>query len=92
MAKEGKTAAKALDWLLEASDPGVRYLALRDLVKSQGKELAEAKKKAHTDGPIASVLSKMDKEGFWVEPGAGYNPKYTSTVWTFFFASASSLP
>jgi hypothetical protein len=23
----------------------------------------------------------MEKEGFWVKPGPGYNPKYTSTVW-----------
>jgi hypothetical protein len=71
----------AIDWLLEPDDIGVRYLALRDLVKADGRELAVARKAAHKEGPIAEVLSKMDAEGFWVKPGAGYFPLYTSTVW-----------
>jgi hypothetical protein len=79
--KEEKTLKNGLDWLLEPNDIGVRYLALRDFVKADTAELATAKKRAHTSGPIAAVLSKMDKEGFWVQPGAGYNPKYTGTVW-----------
>ncbi len=33
MAKEGKSAVKALDWLPEPDDAGVRYLALRDHIK-----------------------------------------------------------
>jgi hypothetical protein len=77
-----RVQADVLDWLLEPDDIGVRYLALRDLVKADSKELAAAKKEAHTRGPIDEVLSKMDKEGFWVKPGAGYLPKYTSTVWS----------
>jgi hypothetical protein len=82
MAKEEKSANSVLDWLLEPNDIGVRYLALRDLVKADTAELATAKKRAHTSGPIAEVLSKMDKEGFWVKPGAGYSPLYTSTIWS----------
>ena len=82
MAKSEKPGKSVLDWLVEPEDPGVRYLALRDLVKADAKNLLEAKKAAHKQGPIAAVLSKMDKEGFWVEPGAGYYPKYTSSVWS----------
>lgn len=72
-----------LTWLLETADPGVRYLALRDLIKlSPGDpELMAARQKAHRDGPIAKILSAMDEQGFWVAAGAGYNPKYRSTVW-----------
>ena len=77
-----KTVTNALDWLLEYDDIGVRYLALRDLVKADVKELAAAKKAAHTNGPISAVLAKMDKEGYWVQAGAGYYPKYTGTVWS----------
>jgi len=77
-----KPSQSVIDWLLEPEDPGVRYLALRDLVKAEGRELAVARKAAHTSGPIATVLSKMDKQGFWVVPGPGYNPKYNSTVWS----------
>ncbi|MBN1160882.1 MAG: nitrogen fixation protein NifH [Dehalococcoidales bacterium] len=76
------TLNNALDWLLEPGDIGVRYLALRDLVKADSKELAAAKKAAHKEGPIAVILDKIDKEGFWVKPGASYLPKYTSSVWS----------
>jgi hypothetical protein len=78
-----KKALKAdpTDWLLEPDDPGVRYLALRDIVEADTREMATAKKRAHTSGPIAEVLSRMDKEGFWVKPGAGYSPMYTGTMW-----------
>ena len=24
----------------------------------------------------------MNEEGYWVKPGPGYNPKYSSTVWS----------
>ena len=82
MLKEAKPSKSPLDWLLEPDDPGVRYLALRDLVKVDGGELSAVKKSAHTEGPIALVLAKMEKEGYWEQPGAGYYPKYTGTVWS----------
>jgi len=71
-----------LQWLLEPGDIGVKYLALRDLLEADEKELAAARKKAHAEGPIAQVLGKMNKEGYWQKPGPGYNPKYTGTVWS----------
>jgi hypothetical protein len=75
--------ADPLPWLLEDDDPGVRYLALRDLcdLPGQAAELAAAREHAHRSGPIATVLDAMDPAGFWVKPGAGYGPKYRSTVW-----------
>jgi len=74
----------SLAWLLESDPPGVRYLALRDLLNypSDDPDLAAARKSAHTVGPIATILSKMDESGFWSRPGPGYNPKYSSTVWS----------
>lgn len=73
----------SLPWLLESENPGVRYLALRDLLdlSPDDKKLKTARKLAHKEGPIAHVLSKMDEEGFWQKPGTGYGPKYKSTVW-----------
>ena len=65
----------AVDWLLETDDTGVRYLALRDLVEHDEKELTQARKKAHSEGPIARVLAKMKVDGYWEQPGAGYYPK-----------------
>ena len=70
-------------WLLEPDDPGVYHLALRDLLDrpAADRELLAARRLAHATGPIATVLDAMAPEGFWVQPGPGYNPKYRSTVW-----------
>jgi len=73
-----------ISWLLEPQDPGVRYLALRDLLDlpADDPELLEARQAAHTFGPIATILDNMHPDGYWVKPGAGYNPKYYSTDWS----------
>ena len=80
-------------WLLESNDVGVQYLAMRDLIKTAVNELRMAKKRAHNEGPIAHVLAKMEKEGYWEQPGAGYYPKYTGTVWSvILLASITARP
>lgn len=72
-----------LDWLFEEENPGVRYLAMRDLMDSPADhvELAKARKAAHQKGEIAGILKAMHPEGYWERPGPGYGPKYRSTVW-----------
>lgn len=74
----------SLSRLLEAETPEVKYLALRDLLErpKTDLELRAARQAAHERGPIATILSKMDKTGYWVKPGPGYNPKYRSTIWS----------
>jgi hypothetical protein len=73
-----------LAWLLESETPGVRYLALRDLLElsSDDTELKEAQIDAHKNGPITTVLDNMNPDGYWICPGPGYNPKYRSAVWS----------
>lgn len=71
-----------LEWLLEPGDAGVQYLALRDLTGVGGNELKESWERAHVEGPIGRVLAKMEGAGYWEQPGAGYYPKYTGTVWS----------
>ncbi|MCA9873215.1 MAG: hypothetical protein KC441_06160 [Anaerolineales bacterium] len=73
----------ALSWLLAEDSPGVRYLALRDLLNlpDDNPELQAARQKAHREGPIAAILAAMNETGYWATPGPGYNPKYWSTVW-----------
>jgi hypothetical protein len=84
MAWQAQLNSDSLPWLLEAESPGVRYLALRDVVglPDDNPELRAARKAAHKKGPIATILSKMDETGYWARPGPGYNPKYRSTVWS----------
>jgi hypothetical protein len=74
----------ALTWLLEPEPPGVRYLALRDLLDDppDSPDLLEAQQVAHRDGPIATILAHMEEPGYWSEPGPGYNPKYRATAWS----------
>ena len=76
-----------LPWLLEASTPAVRHLALRGLLDRPAgdKEAAAALVAAMTADPIASILAAQDPEGWWVKPGHGYGPKYSGTVWNLIF-------
>jgi hypothetical protein len=89
MTWQEKLNGDSLTWLLEKENPGVRYLALRDLVNLPpgDSELLAAKELAHRDGQIAAVLDKMQPEGYWVKPGAGYAPKYRGTVWSLILLS-----
>ncbi|MBI5957812.1 MAG: nitrogen fixation protein NifH [Chloroflexi bacterium] len=84
MSWQDQLSSETLHWLLETDMPGVRYLTLRDLLdySPDDQELHAAQLAAHTQGPIAVLLDQMDKAGYWVEPGPGYNPKYRSTVWS----------
>jgi hypothetical protein len=73
-----------IPWLLSEPTPGIKYPVLRDLLDrpADDPELKTARREAHANGPIATVLSKMSKDGYWVKSGPGYTPKYRSTVWS----------
>jgi hypothetical protein len=83
------TAARdaVLDWLLEPSDPGVRFFALRDLVGAppDDKDLVAARRATVRHTPVREILEAQDRDGFWVKAGAGYSPKYTGTAWQVIF-------
>jgi hypothetical protein len=83
MSWQSQLRGDSVSWLLEVEDPGVRYLALRDVVglSDDDADLKSARKRAHKEGPIAKVLSRMKEEGYWAREGTGYGPKYKSTVW-----------
>jgi hypothetical protein len=84
MSWNDKLNGDPLPWLLETESPGARYLAMRDLLDlpKGDPELIAARAKAHESGPIADILAQMHLDGYWAEPGPGYNPKYYSTVWS----------
>ncbi len=75
-----------LPWILEPDpkNPGVRYFALTDLVDRalDDQEVQEARRSVMTTGPVPTILEAQDPEGYWVEPGPGYRPKYRSIVWS----------
>ena len=82
MSWQNQLKGDSLSWLLEPDSPGVRYLALRDLMEDASEaELSAAREAAHRGGPIAAILDNMSTEGYWAKAGPGYLPKYRSTVW-----------
>jgi hypothetical protein len=76
-----------LPWLLERDTPAVRAQALTMLLDEpeDAPVVRRARAAAMRTGPIAAILEAQDPAGFWVKPGAGYGPKYTSTVWSLMF-------
>ena len=75
-----------LPWLLEPDldNPGVRYFALSDLVDKahDDPEVLEARRAVMSTGPVPIILEAQEADGYWVEPGPGYRPKYRSIVWS----------
>lgn len=76
-----------LPWLLEATDPAVRHLALRDLLgrSVDDFEVEAARAAAMESDPIAAILRAQDPDGYWGKPGGGYSPKYRGTAWQLIF-------
>jgi hypothetical protein len=74
MSLKNQLRSDSLPWLLESENPGVRYLAMRDLLdlSPDDKQLKTARKSAHKEGAIAHVLSKMNEEGYWQRAGTGW--------------------
>jgi len=86
MVCENKAHQSVIDWLLDEDEinPSIRYFTLVDLLKKgpESREALQARGKLMSCGPIREILSKQHADGYWVEPGAGYRPKYTATVWS----------
>jgi len=74
-----------IPWLLEKDpqNPGVRYFALQELLDTHPDdgEVLAARESVMAHGPVPVILKAQDTDGYWVEPGPGYYPKYRGTVW-----------
>ncbi len=80
-------ADRVLDWLLEKSDPGVRYFTLRDLLgaPADDADAVAARRATVRASPVKEILLAQDTDGWWCKPGPGYSPKYQGTVWSVIF-------
>jgi len=71
-----------IEWLLEPSQPAVRYFAMKDLLDGTSPhDLREAKHAIASSGWVADIFAKQDAGGFWVSGEKLYRPKYVSTNW-----------
>src|ERR1700730_743245 len=76
-----------LPWLLGEETPAVRHSALRWLLDEpeESPTVRAARTAAMRVDPIAATLAAQNPQGFWVNPGSGYGPKYTGSVWSLMF-------
>jgi hypothetical protein len=72
-----------IPWLLEPSDPSVRYWTLTRLLnRADGDaEVAEARQAIMEHGPAVEILSHYTGDGRWEDERGYYTYKYTSTHW-----------
>jgi hypothetical protein len=81
--KLGIALDPVLEWLLEETQPSIRYLTLTDLLDKpeDDADVQAAKGKLTETGWAAEILSKQDPAGWWVAGEEFYRPKYLSTNW-----------
>jgi hypothetical protein len=74
--------ADPTDWLLEDSNPSVRYLTLTNILerKESHAEVKRAKADIMRTGIVPRILSRQSR-GSWNGPGRFYRDKYKGTAW-----------
>ncbi|MFW9976181.1 MAG: prenyltransferase/squalene oxidase repeat-containing protein [Candidatus Thorarchaeota archaeon] len=72
-----------IDWLLEASNPSVRFLTMRDLLdyRSSDAELIAAREDIVNYKPVQNILKKQNLDGSWISKNGPYLPKFKSSYW-----------
>jgi len=70
-------------WLLEESNPSVRYLTLRDVLEysESHPDVVKSKEAIASSRIVVKILQKQSKLGTWESPTNLYTPKYKSTYW-----------
>jgi hypothetical protein len=84
MRKEASTVdPRVLGWLLETSNPSVRYFTLRGLLgaKEDDAEVRAAASAIMDSEAVRTVLASQEPDGHWLAPDRFYTGKYRSTVW-----------
>jgi len=79
-----------IDWLLEESNPSVRYFTLTDILdKDQNDdEVKLAQEKIMGEGIVPKILNKQKAGGYWETAENFYiRTKYKGTVWQFIILS-----
>ncbi len=75
---------RTINWLLEETNPSVRYFTLRDILdkKEDDPQVMAARRLIPESPVVKKILQKQDQRGFWEEPTNPYHPKYKSSYWT----------
>jgi hypothetical protein len=73
----------AREWLLQETQPAIRYRTLRELEgrSASDAECREASREIHKVGWAANLLALRNPGGSWVAEESLYRPKYLATNW-----------
>jgi hypothetical protein len=76
-------ADKVVSWLLEPSQPSVRYLTLSRLLRQgdSDAEVRRARSALSKDPWVRQMLSERDPGGWWKSPKNKLEPRFTGTHW-----------
>jgi len=71
------------NWLLDESDPSVRFFFLSDILERPLDQPTgrEAWQTVRTSPIIRSILAAQHADGWWETPNDLYRPKYRATAW-----------
>ncbi len=74
---------RVLDWLLEPSQPSIRYLTLTQLLgrREADPDVRATRAKIASKGWVAEILSRRDPAGWWVREGGWLEPRFLGTNW-----------
>ena len=88
-----KTDSFVTDWLLEESQPSVRYLALTELLgrREGDPEVGHAKGSIAKVGWAKDILDKQLPSGCWYHEKSLFNPKFHTTFWMLLILSDLGL-
>lgn len=76
--------ADPVPWLLEESNPSVRYFTLLDVLgeSPRDKQVSAARKAIMREGIVPKILAGQEQGGYWENPEDFYSrTKYKGTVW-----------
>jgi len=79
--------ASALEWLL-ASDPAIRWQAMRDLADAGETATAAERARVAREGLGAEILRRQEPDGSWRRPGA---PVWLPTLFTMLLLRATGV-
>ncbi|UCE09274.1 MAG: hypothetical protein JSW61_09870 [Candidatus Thorarchaeota archaeon] len=71
-----------LDWILDPSDPSVRFWALQYLKgkKTDDKQVTDSQTELMKSPCVKAILGAQKAEGHWDDPNDMYLPKYTAST------------
>jgi hypothetical protein len=73
-----------INWLLEESNPSVRYFTMHDILNkpADSADVLATKKAISKSIVVEKILLKLNSGGYWENPNSPYFPKYKSSYWT----------